>query len=538
MQEPARPHDRIRHRARWVGAWAVLCSLVASGAEPPVPPTATLPGVVVVGERQVVGTPASVDRVSRAALAAPALRSVSEWLEQLPGVGARDRQNLAQDIQLTIRGFGARSAFGVRGLQIVADGIPATMPDGQGQVSHIPLQALAHVDVLRGPFSALYGNASGGVIEFTSADPPAAPLAGVRVAAGSDRAGQGDAWVAGPWASDQPGGYRVDAGRLELGGYRAHSRARRDTAQARLVATTAHGARMALTVNGLDLRADDPQGLTTDQARASPRAASAGALAFDTRKRVRQEQAGFRMEQPLGARAVATASAWAGTRATFQMLSVPVAAQQAPGSGGGVVDLDRHYSGADLRWRGEASLSGRPASLTLGVESQQSSEHRLGYENFVGDRLGVVGARRRDQRDRVANHDAFVEGSWAFATRWTATLGARRSRVDFASRDAYVAPGNPDDSGTLHYRQVTPVAGVLFAAAPGVEVYANAGRGFETPASSELAYRADGGSGLNSALRPARSRNVEAGLRLRRGDHAMGLAAFASRTVSDAVTAQ
>jgi iron complex outermembrane receptor protein len=452
-------------------------------------------------------------------------------------VAARDRQNLAQDVQLTIRGFGARTTFGVRGLQVFADGIPATMPDGQGQVSHIPLQALARVEVLRGPFSALYGNASGGVIEFFSADPSRRLAAGAHVAVGSDALWERDAWLSGPWSAQGDGGYRIDAGRLDLGGYREHSRARRDTLQARLVADARPGTRVALTINSFDLHADDPQGLSLEQALRSPRAASAGALAFDTRKRVRQEQAGLRVEQSLGPHTVVTLSTWAGTRWTFQMLSIPVDAQSAPGSGGGVVDLAREYSGADLRWRGEATLGGRPASLVIGVESQRASEHRRGYENFIGDQLGVVGALRRDQQDTVASHDAYAEARWTFLPRWTATLGMRRSRIDFDSDDAYLAPGNPDDSGALHYRQATPVAGLLYAPAAGLEIYANAGRGFETPSLSELAYRADGGSGLNTRLRPSRSDNGEIGLRRERHGHDLGLAVFASRTRDELVVA-
>ncbi len=513
---------------------AACCAVCASAsAQPP----STLPGVMVVGQRQLAGTPASVDRVQADAVPARARLSVSEWLVGVPGVAAHDRQNLAQDVQLTIRGFGARSAFGVRGLQIFVDGIPATMPDGQGQVSHVPLAALARVEVLRGPFSALYGNASGGVIEFSSSDPPPRVDAGLHLATGSDAMVDVASWVGAPWTAGGDGGFRIDADRLELGGYREHSRARRDIAQARLLASTRSGASVALTLNGFDLRADDPQGLTREQAEQSPRMASAGAIAFDTRKRARQEQAGLRVEQSLGERNTLTLGAWSGTRTTFQMLSVPVAAQGAPGSGGGVVDLARDFSGADLRWRGDTTLGGRPASLTLGVESQQSREHRRGFENFVGEQLGVAGALRRDQRDSVASHDAYAEARWMFLTHWTATVGVRRSRVDFDSRDAYVAAGNPDDSGALRYRQTTPVAGLLYQPFAGLDVFANAGRGFETPSLSELAYRTDGRSGLNTALRPARSNNAEVGARLRRGAQSLSVAVFASRTRDELVVA-
>src|SRR5207342_802837 len=193
---------------------------------------------------------------------------------------------------------------------------------------------------------------------------PASPEFGVHAATGRDGLVQANFWLAGPWRDAEAGeGYRIDVGHLDLAGFREHSRARRDTRQARLLAGNASGTRIALTADSLELAADDPQGLTFAEAVATPRAASAGALAFDTRKRVRQQQLGAHAEQDIGAHNTLWLNTWGGIRRTFQMLSIPVAAQQAPGSGGGVVDLDRHYAGADLRWRLDASLVQRPASL-------------------------------------------------------------------------------------------------------------------------------------------------------------------------------
>jgi len=182
-------------------------------------------------------------------------------------------------------------------------------------------------------------------------------------------------------------------------------------------------------------------------------------------------------------------------------------------------------------------LAGRAASLTVGVEGQQSSEHRLGYENFIGTQRGVVGVLRRDQRDTAASHDVYAEERWLFVPRWTVTFGARSSHVDFHSRDAYIAAGNPDDSGELHFRQTTPVAGLLFQPSDHVDLYANAGRGFETPSLAELAYRNDGASGINTALQPARSSNAEIGGRVRSGQQAFAWAVFASRTRDELVVA-
>lgn len=510
-----------------------LCATASAAAQER---TATLPGIVVTGERAVAGTPASVDRVRTRDVPARGGRSLSEVLRQVPGVSARDRQNLAQDLQFNVRGFGARSTFGVRGVQLLVDGIPATMPDGQGQLSHVPQAALGEVAVLRGPFSALYGNAAGGVVEFTSADPPARPAFGAQAGGGADAGVRGALWWGAPWGRSS-GGYRLDADHYDTGGYRDHGRARRDIGQARLIADTDAGTHIALTANTIDLEAQDPQGLTAAQAQATPRAASAGALAFDARKRVRQTQVGMRLEHPLADGDAITATTWAGTRSTFQMLSVPIAAQAAPGSGGGVVDLDRDYGGVDLRWRHRLVDAGLPLDLTLGIEGQRAREHRRGHENFAGDVRGVVGALRRDEVDTVDNRDAFAELRWQLAPRWSATLGVRHGRVAFRTGDAYVAPGNPDDSGRLRYARTTPAVGLLFAPHAGLELYANAGRGFETPSFTELAYRSDGLSGLNTLLRPAISRSAELGARLRQGAHALSIAAFASRTDDELVVA-
>lgn len=496
----------------------------------------TLPVVVVRGGQAAAPIPASLDWRDAADVPAWPRTRASDLLVRIPGVAARDRQNLAQDMQLTIRGVGARTTFGVRGLRIYVDDIPATMPDGQGQLSHVPLSALAGVEVLRGPFSAMYGNAAGGVVRFSSK--PAAPRTEGTLSAsdGGDARNLSLGW-SGPWTEGGDGGYRLDAERLDSSGFRRHSRARRDVAQARFTWRMAGGSDVALTANRLDLHAEDPQGLTAEQALRDPRAASAGALAFDTRKSVRQAQAGVRLARE-GEGAVSWSfGAHAGTRDTWQMLSIPVQAQAAPGSGGGVVDLARAYGGADLRAAWQGTFAERPLLVAIGLEWQRAAERRRGYENFAAGALGVVGRLRRDQRDATSSRDAYAEVHWSFLPRWRATIGARRSRISFRSDDHYVAPGNPDDSGALGYGFTTPVAGLLYAPTDGVEAYVDAGRGFETPSASELAYRPDGASGLNVALRPARTRSVEAGLRLRKGAQRMAFAAFDARTRDELVVA-
>ncbi len=473
--------------------------------------------------------PAAVDRVDARDIRRARPRvNVSEALQRVPGVVARDRQNQAQDVQISIRGFGARATFGVRGVRLYTDGVPATMPDGQGQVSHFALGQADSIEVLRGPFSALYGNSSGGVIQVFSALPPVRPESTSSVSAGSDRAWRAVLGTAGPWRNAL-GGYRVSASRFSTDGFRDHSAARRDTAQAFLTGEAA-GGEWRVVANGVDLVADDPQGLSLADLAANRRAASSGALAFDTRKTVRQQQLGGTYTRGLGDSLGMTITAHGGGRETVQFLSVPVAAQRSPLSGGGVIDLDRDYAGIDLRVRGDYTWLARPLSLTAGIEVQESTENRLGLENFIGTVLGVRGALRRDERNRVRGSDQYLQMDWQPAPRWRVLAGMRRSAVDFQSRDRYVVGANPDDSGGIRYAEVTPVVGVLFRATPSVSFYANAGEGFETPTFNELAYRSDGSSGLNTQLRAARSDNAEVGVRARGTRHALDVTLFRSRT--------
>ena len=502
---------------------------------------ATLPGVVVTATRygeDPLLVPAAIDVIDASDIqrAQPRI-NLSESLQRVPGVVARDRQNYAQDLQISIRGFGARSTFGVRGVRLYTDGIPATMPDGQGQVSHFALDAAQRIEVLRGPFSALYGNSSGGVIALYSADPPSVPTLGLEFDAGSHGTSRSLASWQTRWGDDEQGSLVAGLSRMETDGYRRHSRAQRTSGQATLKGELGSEGRFTLLANMLDLQADDPQGLTAAELSGDRRAASPGALNFDTRKSVAQQQVGARLEHALSSQSTLFLTTYLGNRRTQQMLSVPVAAQTGSAlNGGGAIDLDRDYHGVDARWRWSGDVADQPVSLTTGIEYEVSDERRLGFENFLGSARGVVGALRRDEDNRVSGRAVYAQADWQPADRWRLNVGVRGSRVRFDSRDAYITARNPDDSGRLEFRKVTPVAGILFRLTPTTSVYANAGSGFETPTFAELAYRNDGLSGLNTQLRAARSSNVELGFRSRRagsaGREGRGISAalFQSRT--------
>lgn len=518
---------------------ALVLTLVALAGAASASEQAALEPYVVTATRQPVDpllVPTAVDVISARELhrAQPAIH-LSESLYRIPGVVARDRWNYAQDLQISIRGFGARSAFGVRGVQLFTDGIPATMPDGQGQVSHFMLESASRIEVLRGPFSALYGNASGGVIEVFTMDAPAVPSLRAGYVAGDDGLGRAALSFHTPW---QDGSFLFDVTDVDFDGFRDHSAAARRNAQALLKGDLGEHTRYTLLGNWLDLDALDPQGLTREQWHDDPRQASANALLFDTRKTVEQQQLGARIEHELSAAQALEFTAYSGDRRTRQVLGVPVFVQQQNVlHGGGAIDLDRDYYGMDARWRWTTQWLAHAFSLIAGMEYEVADERRRGFENFRGEVTGVFGALRRDEDNRVRNHDIYVQAGIELAPRWHAHVGARYSRVRFTSDDHFIDAVNPDDSGTREFSRTSPVAGLLFRLSDATSLYANAGAGFETPTFAELAYRDDGASGLNTALAPAVSRNVELGLRARRAGMEHSFAVFESRTEDELVVA-
>jgi iron complex outermembrane receptor protein len=491
-----------------------------------------LPDIVVTATRTPQASfevPASIDVVHMDEERERTASHLSEYLAAVPGVVARNRQNQAQDEQISIRGFGARSSFGVRGVRLYSDGIPATMPDGQGQVSHFNLDSAGRIEVLRGPFSALYGNSSGGVIEVFTAAGTAPPTTRVDLVGGSDGFGR-----AGINARGRRGGFdwNLDFSHFRTDGYRRHSAAERDSGNARLAWQVGDGGSLTLLANTLSApTAEDPLGLTRAQMDQDPRQVAPVAELYDTRKSVYQRQAGAVLEHPFGAGHALRALAYAGRRKVVQFLAIPPAAQARPTHSGGVIDLDSDYRGSDLRWTWQGELARRPLELAAGLAFDEQLQHRQGYENFVGDLLGVRGRLRRSEDDTVASFDQYAQATWHFGEDGSLTLGARHSEVRFRSRDFFVAAGNPDDSGRTRFAATTPVAGLMWRASPRTHLYASFGEGFETPTFNELGYRSDGGGGLAFDLRPARSRNGELGIKLRpHPDLRANLAAFRADT--------
>lgn len=460
---------------------------------------------------------------------APSL-SAEEVLRGMPGLWVRDRHNAAQDLQIAVRGAGARSAFGMRGVRIVVDGIPATMPDGQSQLSHLDLGTLQYLEVLRGPLSVLQGNASAGVILASTERGEAPPT--IRLAGSGDSTGQWR-WGLGGSMAGERWDLRVGAARQGGEGFRQQSAALKSQGNLRFGWDGERAGRVDIVINSLDQEALDPQGLTRGELDTSPWKAAPSALLFNTRKSTRQHQAGLAWQKTVSERNAAAVSFHGGNRAVLQFQSIPVETQRAPGHGGGVIGLDRGYGGLDAKWF-HRSASG--IRSVVGVAYQRMQEHRRGWENFVADasgtRLGIQGRLRRDEDNRLRGTDAYAQLQWPLGEVLSLDTGARHSRIDIAVRDRH--PGNGDDSGSLRFHRTLPVAALHWHPAPGRAMHLAWGRGFETPTLNELAYSPDG-DGPNRQLHPAVSSQWELGGSVAEGLQRWTAAVFDIRTRDEIV---
>ncbi|MDP0516176.1 TonB-dependent receptor PqqU [Klebsiella pneumoniae] len=486
-------------------------------------------------------TPAAVSVVNGDEMRQAAPRvNLSESLGVVPGLQVQNRQNYAQDLQLSIRGFGSRSTYGVRGLRIYVDGIPATMPDGQGQTSNIDIGSVDTIEVLRGPFSALYGNSSGGVINVTSqtgTQPPTVEASSYYGSFGTWHYGMKATGAVGDGSHAGDVDYTVSTNRFTTHGYRDHSGARKNLANARLGVRINDVSKLTLLLNSVDIKANDAGGLTADEWRDNPRQSPRGDQ-YNTRKNTRQTQAGLRYERQLSAQDDLSVMMYAGERETTQFQSIPRAPQLKPSHAGGVIDLTRHYQGIDTRLthRGELLV---PVTLTAGLDYENMSERRKGYENFVmvngAPQYGEQGALRRNERNLMWNVDPYLQTQWQLTDKLSLDAGVRYSSVWFDSNDYYITPGNGDDSGDASYHKWLPAGSLKYALTDAWNVYLSAGRGFETPTINELSYRSDNQSGLNFGLKPSTNDTVEIGSKTRIGNGLFTAALFQTNTDNEIV---
>ncbi len=485
-------------------------------------------------DSELLQTSASIQKIQAPQTQENTNVNLSEVLQGVAGLQINNRENYAQDLQISIRGFGARSTFGVRGIRLYVDGIPATMPDGQGQSSNIDLDSLDNIEVLTGPFSAIYGNSSGGTILTQTKEGQGKDSIQVGFNAGSHHKQQANIQLQGGSEQANQPAYVISSSYFDTDGFRDHSAAHKVLNNAKLTWNLEDGSKINWLMNRTKIEADDPQGLNRSQWQANPKQVNDSQNTYDVRKSIDQTQTGLTWTKPLNDQNELYAMFYLGNRQVVQYQSIPSSAQKNPRHAGGVIDFDRDYYGADLRWTGKDLLPN--TTFIAGLAFDQMREDRQGYENFdAAGRYGVKGALRRDEINTLWNLDPYIQASWQFLPQWHLDAGLRYSNVHYESEDHYITTSNGDDSGSTDYQKLLPTVAMGWDILPELYAYASYGKGFETPTFTEMAYPTVGTSGINFDLRPATSDTTELGLKSQNPFGLFTFAVFHTETKDDIV---
>ena len=451
-------------------------------------------------EQKILDTAASINLINRSQIQNGQARdNLSESLNRVPGIFALNRQNYAQDLQISSRGFGANSTFGTRGIRLIVDNIPGTVADGQGQISHIDLPSTDRIEVMRGPFSVLYGNSSGGVIRIFTQDGGPKTVLQPYFDVGSY--GQRRAGLK---ASGKSGelGYVIDAGQFHTNGYRDQSAADRRNANAKLSFIGGPDTKVTLIANNLSLQAQDPLGLNISQLIANPRQAGTNAISQNTRKSVDQTQAGASIDFRINSNNNLLFTPYLGRRHTIQFASA------------NVIDLERSFYGMDSKWAHQNKLFDIPISLVGGISMNENDDRRRTYINTGGVAV-YNSSSSQDYAMSAKNFDQYLQADLRITERLAFNAGVRKSQTNLSSNTNNTLTANV---GSTAYQAMTHMASFQYYLTEASNIYVSYGSSFDTPTLNQVIYNSAGTGTCTSAcsnfgLLAAKTRQVEFGIK-------------------------
>jgi iron complex outermembrane receptor protein len=438
-------------------------------------------------------TPAAVGVVEAGDLPGEQSLALDRLLAPVPGVFAQDRYNFAQGLRLSIRGFGARANFGVRGVRVLVDGVPLTMPDGQTELDGLDLGLVERVQVLRGPASTLYGNAAGGVLLIDTREPPEQPQTRVDMSGGELGYHRMRAETGGT-AGDLGGLLAFNA--TQLDGYRQHNHAETNSITGKL-RWQADAGRLGLNFNAIDNRAEDPGGLTAAEVRGDRDQAAPNNLRYDADEAIRQQRLSLVWDGEAPGDDDYQLRGYVGHREFGNSLAF---------TSGGQTTFERDFAGLGAQYTHRATWFGLAHRLTGGIDVESQRDDRRRYDNLLGTR----GAETLRQDESADSSGVFLEDEIALSQRWLASLGVRYDRVRLAVDDRFLADGS-DDSGSRALQDWNYSAGLSYRLDDHHQLYARLATSFETPTVNELGNPA--GGGFNPSLGPAEALNRELGLK-------------------------
>lgn len=417
-----------------------------------------------------------------------------ESLGRVPGLFMLNRYNFAQDLRASIRGFGARSSFGIRGIKIIVDGIPETLPDGQGSVDGIDIGSASQINVIRGPASSLYGNASGGAILIESERGPAIPFAEARTTVGEFDFKKLQLKTGGDNGNIN---YLLNLSDTSIDGYRDNGEFENTQFNGRLETTLSANSNLLTTIHHTDQPvANDPGSLTSEEAAADPKQARAANVTFDAGEALKQTRIGFLYKTRLNEGRELVTRIYSSNRDFSNKL---------PFQNGGIVKLDRRFTGAGATYTVKGDLGGKQNRLLIGTDFDYQDDDRSRFDNLQG----VIGAQTFEQTEQVTSFGAFLQYETKLNDIAELTVGIRYDEVKFDVDDRFLVDG--DNSDKIDFDQASPMVGISVRRGSNTRLYATISTAFETPTTTEFANPA--GGGFNQSLEPQESTNYEIGIK-------------------------
>ena len=447
--------------------------------------------------------------------------NISESAARIPGVVLNNRNHGAQELAITSRGFGARSQFGVRGMRLYTDGMPLTMPDGLGVPGAMNLDNASRVEFLRGPFSSLYGNSSGGVVQlFTKDGGPNTELS-AGAFYGSYGSHRETSTISGSLGNVN---YFFNASHYNTDGYRTWSGFEKDFNNAKFSINLSSSTK--LTIIGMEINQPyvrDPGGVTKDELTSTPRVATAANVTYKAHKEMDHTQFGVIIDHKISDNDQIKIVSYAGDRANYQSFS----ARSASG-------YNRDFGGLDIKWAHEGLFLEKPFNFSFGsnYDRMKDSRYRYASNTTIDGQVPSTATKSRDELNVAFNFDQYAQMQWDVVNDWALHAGVRHSRVAFENTDK---KSHAYDSNRV-FEKTTPVAGIVYKVNNSFNLYANAGRGFETPTFVETEYATTAATSPNSTIQPSTSKNYELGAKaFLTKDILMNLAFFKTLTQKEIV---
>ncbi len=468
-------------------------------------------------EKNIIDIPASVSHIGKEKIQLGTEQiGLDESMSQVPGVFFLNRYNYAQDLRVSIRGFGARSSFGIRGVKIIVDGIPETLPDGQGSIDGVDIGSIYKINVIRGPSSSLYGNASGGAILIETERGSKLPFIELRNTYGDFNLNKQQFKIGGETANLN---YLLNISNTSVDGYRENSEFENKQFNGRFEYSLSGKSSIVSTIHHTDQPlANDPGGITAGDVTINPRQARSQNLNFQAGEKVKQTRLGLVYKTQLDkSRAIEVRTY--NTNRDFS--------NKLPFQNGGIVNLDRSFYGGGLKYTEEGNLGKYQNRLLLGIDFDRQDDNRSRYNNL----LGVKGTQTFQQNELITSLGAYFQNETKLNDIVEITLGIRHDDVAFDVTDKFLADG--DDSGKINLNEFSPMAGISLKANSNTNIYATASKAFETPTTTEFANPS--GGGFNQTIKPQKSTSYEIGIKTFNNKYSFEAAIFQTN-VKDELT--